>query len=151
MDEKCRKCRKNTFPRSDRYGWVMMFIDLVPIWKQFRTIFETSVLILEKHTPDKIHESETGRPCFSYPIIGMQMHATNTKMSTMYPTFVSVIAEFTDKLNLTYLYIYIYYYFFGCFVEVIEETNLGLHRQMQRVEIPGSKVVSASILGVSRL
>ena len=71
MDEKCRKCRKNTFPRSDRYGWVMMFIDLVPIWKQFRTIFETSVLILEKHTPDKIHESETGRPFFSYPIIGM--------------------------------------------------------------------------------
>ena len=107
MDEKCRKCRKNKFPRSDRYGWVMMFIDLVPIWKQFRTIFETSVLILEKHTPDKIHESETGRPFFSYPIIGMQMHATNTKMSTMYPTFVSVIAEFTDKLNLTYLYIYI--------------------------------------------
>jgi hypothetical protein len=70
MDEKCRKCRKNKFPRSDRYGWVMMFIDLVPIWKQmkqFRTIFETSVtsvLILEKHTPDKIHESETGRPFF---------------------------------------------------------------------------------------
>jgi len=155
MDEKCRKCRKNKFPRSDRYGWVMMFIDLVPIWKQmkqFRTIFETSVtsvLILEKHTPDKIHESETGRPFFSYPIIGMQMHATNTKMSTMYPTFVSVIAEFTDKLNLTYLYIYVL--FCGCFVEVIEETNLGLHRQMQRVEIPGSKVVSASILGVSRL
>ena len=44
------------------------------------------------------------------------MHETNTTMSTMYPTFVSVIAEFTDKLNLTYLfiyiiYIYIYYFF----------------------------------------
>jgi hypothetical protein len=48
---------------------------------------------------------------FSYPIIGMQMHETNTTMSTMYPTyptFVSVTAEFTDKLNLTYLYIYIF-------------------------------------------
>ena len=47
---------------------------------------------------------------FSYPIIGMQMHETNTTMSTMYPTyptFVSVTAEFTDKLNLTY-FIYIY-------------------------------------------
>ena len=80
------------------------------------------------------------------------MHETNTTMSTMYPTyptFVSVTAEFTDKLNLTYLYIYVL--FCGCFVEVIEETNLGLHRQMQRVEIPGSKLVSASILGISRL
>ena len=44
---------------------------------------------------------------FLYKIIGMQMHETNTTMSTMYPTFVSVIAEFTDKLNLTYLFIYI--------------------------------------------
>ena len=33
------------------------------------------------------------------------MHASNTTMSTIYPTFVSVIVEFTDKLNLTYLYI----------------------------------------------
>ena len=40
------------------------------------------------------------------------MHETNTIMSTMYPTFVSVIAEFTDKLNLTYLFIYIYILFF---------------------------------------
>lgn len=82
---------------------------------------------------------------FLYKIIGMQMHETNTTMSTMYPTFVSVIAEFTDKLNLTYLYIYII--ILCCFVEVIEETNLGLHRQMQRVEIPGSKVVEWSSKG----
>ena len=49
---------------------------------------------------------------FLYKIIGMQMHETNTTMSTMYPTFVSVIAEFTDKLNLTYLFLYIYILFF---------------------------------------
>ena len=147
MDEKCRKCRKNKFPRSDRYSWVMMFIDLVPIWKQFRTIFETSVLILEKHTPDKIHESETGRPFFFISNY-RDVNAWNKYNNVNDVSYICISDSGIYWQIESNIFIYIYnYIFLCCFVEVIEETNLGLHRQMQRVEIPGSKVVEWSSKG----